>query len=421
MTGERAFPRDLLFYRFCTYGFLKNLRFFEPFMVLYFRSIGLSFLEIGILFGIRDGATWLLELPTGFVADIFGRRASMVASMLAYLGSFAVFHMFHVFWMCAGAMAVFGAGEAFRTGTHKALILEHLRAEGISEYRVDYYGATRGASQIGSAVNSLIAAGLVFATGSFRFIFIAAMAPYVLNLINLATYPKRLDGHLEGEHHRVRMKETFRHFRDALTRGPAVKGILNSSVFDGFFTAAKEYLQPVLKTMALSLPLFTALSGDRRTAIAVGAVYFVLYLGTSWACRSAGRFSRRIRSQSSAVNLTFLTGAAVLALAGLMQWISLPAVAVVLFVSMFLLENLRRPILLAWISERISHRAMASGLSAESQAKSLVGVAVAPLLGLLADTAGVGPALLVTAVLMAGSLLLVRLRNEADQSAVFSG
>jgi MFS family permease len=416
-----AFPRDFQFYRFCTYGFLKNLRFFEPFMVLYFRSIGLSFLEIGILFGVSSAATWILELPTGFVADIFGRRASMVASMIAYLCSFAVFHLFHVFWICAGAMVLFGAGEAFRTGTHKALILEHLRARGISDYRVDYYGATRGASQTGSAVNALIAAGLVFATGSYRYIFLAAMAPYVLNLVNLATYPKSLDGHLEGEHHRVRMKETFRHFRDSLTTGPAVKGILNSSVFDGFFSAAKEYLQPVLKTMAVSLPVFAALSGDRRTAVAVGAVYFALYLGTGWASRSAGKFSRRIRSQSTAVNLTFLAGSAVLGLAGLMQWISLSTVSVVLFVALFLLQNLRRPILLAWISERISHRAMASGLSAESQAKSLVGVVVAPLLGLLADTAGVGPALVVTAVAMAGTLFLVRLRSSADQSAVFSG
>ena len=345
----------------------------------------------------------------------------MVASMIAYLCSFAVFHLFHVFWICAGAMVLFGAGEAFRTGTHKALILEHLRARGISDYRVDYYGATRGASQTGSAVNALIAAGLVFATGSYRYIFLAAMAPYVLNLVNLATYPKSLDGHLEGEHHRVRMKETFRHFRDSLTTGPAVKGILNSSVFDGFFSAAKEYLQPVLKTMAVSLPVFAALSGDRRTAVAVGAVYFALYLGTGWASRSAGKFSRRIRSQSTAVNLTFLAGSAVLGLAGLMQWISLSTVSVVLFVALFLLQNLRRPILLAWISERISHRAMASGLSAESQAKSLVGVVVAPLLGLLADTAGVGPALVVTAVAMAGTLFLVRLRSSADQSAVFSG
>jgi MFS family permease len=414
MTGRAEFRRDFQFYRFCAYGFLKNLRFFEPFIVLFFREMGFSFLEIGTLFGIREAATWLLELPTGFVADIFGRRASMVASMTAYLISFLFFHLFPVFWLYAAAMVLFGAGEAFRTGTHKAIILEHLRTHGITDIRVDYYGATRGASQMGSAVNALIAAALVFFTGSYGIVFLAAMVPYLINLVNLATYPRELDSHLTGEHHRVRISETFRHFRLALTRGPAVRGILNSAVFDGFFRAAKEYLQPVLKTVALSLPVLTALSGDRRTAIVVGITYFFIYLCTSWASRNAGRFSRAMGSPSHAINRTYLAGACTMVLAGLFQWLLMPALSVLFFLGFFLLQNLRRPMTVAWVSGKIAHRAMASGLSAESQTKSLVAAVAAPVLGLLADVAGVGPALLVVALLMGTVLPLFRLRRESE-------
>ncbi|MFW6262769.1 MAG: MFS transporter, partial [Thermotogota bacterium] len=42
--------KDGQFYKFAMYGFLKNLRFFEPFLILFFRDVGLSFLQIGILF-----------------------------------------------------------------------------------------------------------------------------------------------------------------------------------------------------------------------------------------------------------------------------------------------------------------------------------------------------------------------------------
>jgi len=38
---------DKLFPRFSAYGFLKNLRFFDPFIILIFREAGLSFLDIG--------------------------------------------------------------------------------------------------------------------------------------------------------------------------------------------------------------------------------------------------------------------------------------------------------------------------------------------------------------------------------------
>ncbi len=73
-----AFTKDRQFYKFAAYGFLKNLRFFEPFLILFFREMGLSFLQIGMLFSIREIATNLLELPTGLVADIYGRRISML-------------------------------------------------------------------------------------------------------------------------------------------------------------------------------------------------------------------------------------------------------------------------------------------------------------------------------------------------------
>lgn len=42
-----GFTKDLQFYKFSLYGFLKNLRFFEPFLYLFFLEQGLNFLQIG--------------------------------------------------------------------------------------------------------------------------------------------------------------------------------------------------------------------------------------------------------------------------------------------------------------------------------------------------------------------------------------
>ncbi|MCK4488888.1 MAG: hypothetical protein KAU23_01445, partial [Anaerolineales bacterium] len=88
----QTITRDRMFYRFSLYGFLKNLRFFDPFILLIFRSYGLSFLQIGILYSIRDVATNILEIPTGVIADSFGRRRSMVAAFLSYIASFLIFY-----------------------------------------------------------------------------------------------------------------------------------------------------------------------------------------------------------------------------------------------------------------------------------------------------------------------------------------
>jgi MFS family permease len=162
MPPKREIKNDPLLFRFSMYGFLKNLRFFEPFLVLFFRDAGLSFFQIGVLYAVRDISTNLLEIPAGVVADTAGRRRSMVLSFLSYIVSFIVFYTLPGFASYALAMVIFGIGEAFRSGTHKALILEHLRLSDMEDLKVTYYGRTRAASQMGSALNSLIAASLVF-------------------------------------------------------------------------------------------------------------------------------------------------------------------------------------------------------------------------------------------------------------------
>ena len=66
---SKEYPRNLQYYKFCMYGFLKNLRFFDPFLILFFINAGLSFLQIGTLYAIREISTNILEIPTGIAAD----------------------------------------------------------------------------------------------------------------------------------------------------------------------------------------------------------------------------------------------------------------------------------------------------------------------------------------------------------------
>jgi len=404
-----------MFYRFALYGFLKNLKFFDPFMILFFREVGLSFLQIGVLYGIRDLATTILEVPTGVLADAFGRRRGMLFSFSAYIISFVLFFAIPGFWPYAFAMLLFALGEAFRTGTHKALILEHLKLRGMTDLKIAYYGRTRAASQLGSAWNALIAAALVFYSGSYRYIFIASTVPYVLDFINLLGYPKELDGELaqlNGAAAWRQMRETLRDFVAIFTHLNSLKAILNSAAFNGYFKATKDYLQPLLKSFALSLPIFVSLADTRRSAVVVGLVYTILYLLTSYASRSASDVVGRLGNLGRALDVTFLAAACFLFIAGLGAWWGWPALSIVLFVGLYLLMNARRPMSVSYVSDQIAHRVMASGLSAESQLTTIIMAALAPILGALADSFGVGIALAIAGVLTGLTAALVRVGSS---------
>ena len=405
-----------MFLQFALYGFLKNLRFFDPFIILFFRDGGLSFLQIGSLYSIRDLVTNLFEIPTGIFADAFGRRLSMVVAFLSYICSFVIFYSVSSFTLYAVAMIFFAFGEAFRSGTHKALILEHLKLNQMDHLKVAYYGRTRSASQLGSAVNSLIAAALVFYTGNYKTMFLASTVPYLLDLLNLMTYPRALDGDLVRPRDLdavfSQSKATLKVFLTIFVDRDATRAILNSAGFTAFFKATKDYLQPILNTFALSLPLFVALGDTKRSAVIVGVVYFGIYLLTSYASRSAAQFSGRFASVPRAVNLTYLGGAASLFLAGVASWRNLTVLSILVFLGLYILQNLRKPMNVAVISDQISNQVMASGLSVESQFTTIFTVIMSPVLGALADHFGVGAALLVFGAGMVLTSLLTNVKEK---------
>jgi len=410
--------RNSMFYRFSLYGFLKNLRFFDPFILLIFRSYGLSYLQIGILYSIRDIATNFLELPTGLLADSFGRRRAMVSAFISYIISFVILYSLSDFGFLAAAMVFFAFGEAFRTGTHKALILEYLKINNLNDLKVAYYGLTRSASQLGSALNALIAAGLVFYTGSYRIMFLASTIPYTLDLINLATYPRELDGEItrvKGKEIWSRFDSTLKGFFQTMKDGNAQKVILNSASFTAIFKSTKDYLQPMISGLALSLLLFTALEEGRREALLIGLIYFVIYLLTSLASRRAYQFSSRFKNLPRAVNITYLAGIGLLVTAGTMVVLGLELVAVICFIGIFLLNNIRRPINIGIISDQISSRVMASGLSTETLMTTMFSAIFAPLLGFLVDTFGLGYGVLGMGLVMVLLFLAVRVGDVEDQ------
>jgi MFS family permease len=402
-----------MFYRFSLYGFLKNLRFFDPFILLIFRSYGLSFLQIGILYSIRDVATNILEIPTGVIADSFGRRRAMVVAFLSYIASFLVFYFLKDFIFLALAMVLFAFGEAFRSGTHKALILEYLNIQGISDLKVAYYGLTRSASQLGSAINALVAAGLIFYTGGYRVMFLASTVPYLLDLFNVISYPKILDGKL----HRVkkgeiwsRVKTTSREFIQIFSDRSVMKAILNSASFSGVFKSAKDYLQPILAILALSVSVFSNLEDTRREAVIIGLVYFGIYFLTSLASRRAYIFSERFSSLSRVVNFTYLLGAGMLILSGVTANLQIILLAVICFLGLYVINNIRRPINVGIISDQISSKIMASGLSTESQFTTIFSAIAAPLLGFLVDSFGVGNGITLIGIGMIALFSLVRVK-----------
>ena len=201
--------------RFSLYGFLKNQRYFEPFIILFFLQQGLSFTEIGFLIAFREIFINLMEIPSGAVADLFGRRRSMMLSFSAYIVSFAIFGFSGAYWQFYIAMFFFAIGEAFRTGTHKAMIFTWLRIQDRIDEKTQVYGYTRSWAKIGSGVSTIIAVALVFIARDYSWVFFVAIIPYLAGLINFFWYPKELEGQQEES---ADFRSVIRHLWECLKK-----------------------------------------------------------------------------------------------------------------------------------------------------------------------------------------------------------
>jgi len=411
------FTKDIQYYKFCLYGFLKDLRFFEPFLILFFLEKGFTFLQIGTLYAVREILINLMEIPTGVAADIIGRRRSLILSFLFYIFSFIIFFVSKQYYAFIIAMLFYATGDAFRTGTHKAMIFEYLKIKGWKDQRVHYYGHTRSWSQMGAAVSALIAGVIVFYSGSFQYIFIYSTIPYFLDLLLVWSYPKILDGDMSAikvDGIRKRTKSVVREFLISFGNMHVIKAIANLSVHSGFHKAIKDYLQPVIQTFAFSLPILVGIAEKKRSALIIGIIYFVVYILTSYAARKAGKTTDKLNSIQKALNVTMILGYLMAFASGLFFHYSFFIVSIVLYIGIFIIENLRNPIGVAYVSELYKQDILATALSANSQAKSLFAAIIAPILGYWSNYVGVGMGLAVLAfvLILSSPLYLAKRKTE---------
>jgi len=400
---KRSFTKDTQYFKFCLYGFLKNLEFFEAFQILFLLENGLTFLQIGLLYSIREIMRNLLEIPAGIFSDSLGRRKTLMFSFGFYIISFLIFYFSHLYQTFIAAMIFYSLGDAFRTGTHKAMIFDYLRLKGWVDQKVYYYGHTRSWSQMGSAFSAVIAAILIYYSGGFRVIYLYSAIPYFLDLLLIYSYPKALDGEValfDKTRIFANFKKVFKDFLFAIKNRKVLKALINLSSHTGFYSAMKDYLQPVLQTLALSLPLFLTYKETQRTSIIVGGVYFVVFLLTSFSARHAGRFSSLFSSLVLPLNITLIIGLLMGLLSGLSYLQNWLIVSVVFYIGIYIIENLRKPIGIAYMTENIDHHILATVLSAESQVHALIAALCAPLIGFVADKYGLGLAIAGVSALM---------------------
>lgn len=401
--------------RFCAYAVLRNLRLFDPFLVLFLlHDVGLSYLAIGALLGWGKLLSGALEVPLGLATDRWGRRRALIVSFSLASGAFAVFacapgHALAI-PMLYLAESVYAIAEAARSGSHKAIILDWLTREGRRGEKTAVIGKTRFFSKTAGGAAALIGGVIVWATGSFTPLFWCAIVPTLAAVALIWGYPRVLDASHAAAPADGDSPGFWSGLKAAARRPKWLALLLVSVAFESQIKLALLYLQPFLADALGAVSIDVAAGAG---AIAYGA----WFMAQGLAAGVASLFSARLAGANPARALRRLhwLGAGLLFVVGVIGlWVGAAALAVLpAFLLLAAAQNARRPIFVAALDDTIDPRFRATALSVENQARSWAYAICAVGAGGLADWAGPGMALVGMAVTLGIAVALASARDRA--------
>lgn len=411
---QQKIKKDKQIKKFALYGFLKDLKFFEPYLLIYLMGNGINLLSFGILFSIREIIVNVFEIPSGLIADKFGRKKELCVCFIFYIISFIFFFFSVNFWIAAVAMVFFGLGEAFRSGTHKAMIFSYLEQNNWQSQKTFVYGKTRSASQIGIAVSSLLAILFMLYMPSSKYIFIASTIPYIIDFFLILSYPKSIDkddapegapkgifGQLLGE---LKKDKTLR------------KLIITEGLFDSSVSCVKDYVQPILSAYFLvhGVLIFSSLNADDNLSVVLGVLYCLIGLASALSSKNVFKAKQRYGANIS-LNVIYVLLIVSFGLLGI--FVNKALAVCVLFLMLNILLNARKPVFMDEVDEHIEKDTRATVLSVTAQLKSLFIVILSPIIGYVADSFGIRYAMLTLGALLTLLLPFALLRKSSQKNA----
>ena len=147
--------------------------------VYFVQDVGMNPLQLVLVGTVMEAAVFLFEIPTGVVADTFGRRRSVLIGWAIQGGGLVLVGTVPEFGSILAGYALWGIGHTFTSGAYEAWITDEVGADRVRPIflrgaRIGYVGAIAGipasvvlAATLGTGTAVAVGGGLVAAAAVF--------------------------------------------------------------------------------------------------------------------------------------------------------------------------------------------------------------------------------------------------------------
>jgi MFS family permease len=380
-------------------SFLKNQTYFTPIFVLLLQFYNLNFQEIFWVFTIGSVASLLLEIPTGIIADLWGRKKSIIISKFFIMGSYLIFAFSKQFWFFVIAQVIYEIGEAFRSGTEAAYVYDYLEENKKNnptytevKAKQKYY------ARIGESIATTIGGFLAVKFG-YNSVFLFATFPAFLNLINTISW-KPIS---ENTEIKLNLKNASLHAIDSIKTIIRNKQLfritLNITIFYSIIQAVNKFIQPYMVNVGIPIENF---------GIIYTIALFIAVLVSKYSYIIENKFGTR----KSMNTMTFLSAIPMIIIGfGLKSYLG-----VLLLFSIIIIENFRSPIANTEFHNHVKANNRATMGSILALSKSIGKIAILPIIGYFADVFSIYYATLFLGIILMINGILFFIKNDKTKT-----
>lgn len=341
--------------------------------------------EIFVLKSIYSVAIVVMEIPSGWMADVWGRKKTLIlGSILGTLGAL-LYSFSYGFWAFASAEIILGVGLSFVSGADSAMLYDSLKADNQTKKYTREEGritsAGNFAEAIAGVVGGFLAAISLRTPFYFQFVVASIAIPAALTMID----PK-----VHSTEHVHSIKKLVKNIKHTFIVNQNLRiSILLSAVSGTATLTFAWFIQPFFKAINLPVEMFGIFWTALNLTVGVSSVF---------AYKVEAFFGKRLSIILVIVLLSagyFLSG------------ISISFWGIGFLFLFYLMRGIATPIFKNYINQYTESEVRATMLSVRNFIIRIAFAGIGPLLGWITDNISLNKALLLAGAIYLISAILV--------------
>jgi len=390
------------------YNFLLQLNITSAIWVLYLAFRGMSLVEIGLLESVYHITGVLFELPTGVIADVYGKKFSVITGRIVSVISCILMITSDSFLGFAIAFSLSSAAMNLNSGAAEALVYDSLKELGEEEQYKKIWGNLAFVMSIAQGLAVLL--GGILADVKFLYAYILGTIIQIGALIAAYGFSEppihkdkdeEKDGNQEKQKGKLIVNQLVTSIKVLKARRMVLYLILFSSLVGSLQTTVFFYSQQYFSDMSYS-----------KTAIAIICALSSLIEAIS--SKYSYRIEKVLKFKGTLISIAVVNIFALMGLAFIKN------LSIAFFLATSITGGLAFTIFSDYINSRIPSEYRATILSFDSLCFSAFMICVFPLFGLLAERIGFSITFGIIALLYIPvmTFLMLKLRKHKNNENV---